>query len=198
MQVFCDREQVFRDRDSTNDPSTMVEASASVSPSGARPTHVCGVSSRILGMFSSHGGIRTCAPPDGRRVSTMASGRPRGARWALPSSAPRPFFGRRPVLLPRVPQGTILGTGASLSRSLSVLRAAVLSLPRVPQEILGTGTSALPRETTWRCGAVMWATLYYACHDVHTLLPHQGNDLLYFVRYLDDILGIWTGNLTTD
>ena len=46
--------------------------------------------------------------------------------------------------------------------------------------------------------AVMWATLYYAYHEVHTLLPNHGHNLLYFIRYIDDILGIWTGNLTTD
>ena len=57
-------------------------------------------------------------------------------------------------------------------------------------QLLGTamGTSA----------AVMWATLYYAYHEVHTLLPNHGHNLLYFIRYIDDILGIWTGNLTTD
>ena len=57
-------------------------------------------------------------------------------------------------------------------------------------QLLGTamGTSA----------AVMWATLYYAYHEVHTLLPNHGHNLQYFIRYIDDILGIWTGNLTTD
>ena len=29
-------------------------------------------------------------------------------------------------------------------------------------------------------------------------LPNHGHNLLYFIRYIDDILGIWTGNLTTD
>ena len=57
-------------------------------------------------------------------------------------------------------------------------------------QLLGTamGTSA----------AVMWATLYFAYHEVHTLLPKHGHNLLYFIRYIDDIFGIWTGNLTTD
>ena len=57
-------------------------------------------------------------------------------------------------------------------------------------QLLGTamGTSA----------AVMWATIYYAYHEVFTLIPKHGHNLLYFKRYIDDIFGIWTGNLTTD
>ena len=57
-------------------------------------------------------------------------------------------------------------------------------------QLLGTamGTSA----------AVMWATLYYAYHEVHTLLPRHGSSLLYFRRFIDDIFGIWVGNTTTD
>ena len=57
-------------------------------------------------------------------------------------------------------------------------------------QLLGTamGTSA----------AVMWATLYYAYHEVHTIIPNHQHNLLYFIRYIDDIFGIWTGNLTTD
>ena len=57
-------------------------------------------------------------------------------------------------------------------------------------QLLGTamGTSA----------AVMWATLYYTYHEVHTLIPNHGHNLLYFKRYIDDIFAIWTGNLTTD
>ena len=41
--------------------------------------------------------------------------------------------------------------------------------------------------------AVMWATLYYAYHEVHTILPKYGHLLLYFKRYIDDIFGIWSG-----
>jgi hypothetical protein len=57
-------------------------------------------------------------------------------------------------------------------------------------QLLGTamGTSA----------AVMWATLYYAYHEVHTILPRHGTSLLYFKRFIDDIFGIWVGNDTTD
>ena len=57
-------------------------------------------------------------------------------------------------------------------------------------QLLGTamGTSS----------AVMWATLYYAYHEVHTLIPTHGDSLLYFQRFIDDILGIWIGNTTTD
>ena len=46
--------------------------------------------------------------------------------------------------------------------------------------------------------AVMLATLYYAYHKVHTIIPNHQHNLLYFIRYIDDICGIWTGNLTTD
>ena len=45
---------------------------------------------------------------------------------------------------------------------------------------------------------VMWATLYYAYHDVHTIMPNHGHNLLYYVRYIDDVFAIWTGNLTSD
>ena len=38
--------------------------------------------------------------------------------------------------------------------------------------------------------AVMWATLYHAYHEVHILLPNHGHNLLYFIRYIDDILEI--------
>ena len=52
-------------------------------------------------------------------------------------------------------------------------------------QLLGTamGTSA----------AVMWATLYYAYHEVHTILPKYGDCLPYFKRFIDDIFGVWTG-----
>ena len=43
----------------------------------------------------------------------------------------------------------------------------------------------------------MWATLSYAYHDVHTLIPKHGRNLLYFKRYIDDIFGVWIGNATT-
>ena len=45
--------------------------------------------------------------------------------------------------------------------------------------------------------AVMWVTLYYAYHEVHMIIPKHGHHLLYFKRFIDDILGIWTGNLTS-
>ena len=46
-------------------------------------------------------------------------------------------------------------------------------------QLIGTamGTSA----------AVIWATLYYVYHDVHTLIPVHGQLLLYFKRFIDDI-----------
>ena len=46
--------------------------------------------------------------------------------------------------------------------------------------------------------AVMWATIYCAYHEVFTLIPKHGHNLLYFKCYIDDVFGIWTGNLTTD
>lgn len=50
-------------------------------------------------------------------------------------------------------------------------------------QLLGTamGTSA----------AVMWATLYFGYHEVHTLLPRFGRHLLYFRRFIDDMIGVW-------
>lgn len=50
-------------------------------------------------------------------------------------------------------------------------------------QLLGTamGTSA----------AVMWATLYYGYHEVHTLIPRYNNNLFYFRRFIDDIFLIW-------
>ena len=52
-------------------------------------------------------------------------------------------------------------------------------------QLVGTamGTSA----------AVMWATLYYRYHEVHTILPKQSANLLYFKRFIHDIFGIWIG-----
>ena len=50
-------------------------------------------------------------------------------------------------------------------------------------QLLGTamGTSA----------AVMWATLYFGYHEVHTLIPKYSNNLLYFRRFIDDMFIIW-------
>jgi hypothetical protein len=42
--------------------------------------------------------------------------------------------------------------------------------------------------------ACMFATLYYALHERLSLLPHYHSQLLYFKRFIDDILGIWKGN----
>ncbi|KAL3790505.1 hypothetical protein ACHAWO_010636 [Cyclotella atomus] len=55
-------------------------------------------------------------------------------------------------------------------------------------QLVGTamGTSA----------AVMWATLYFAYHEVHTLIPNHGQFLFYFKRFIDDMFGIWIGNTT--
>ena len=57
-------------------------------------------------------------------------------------------------------------------------------------QLLGTamGTSS----------AVMWATIYYAYHEIFKLIPTHGESLLYFRRFIDDIFGIWTGNTTTE
>jgi len=56
-------------------------------------------------------------------------------------------------------------------------------------QLLGTamGTSS----------AVMWATLYYGYHEVHTLIPKYGSSLLYFRRFVDDIFLIWLKDDTT-
>ena len=53
-------------------------------------------------------------------------------------------------------------------------------------QLIGTamGTSA----------AVMWATLYFAYHEVHTLIPKHGQFLPYFKRFIDDMFGVWTGS----
>ena len=39
--------------------------------------------------------------------------------------------------------------------------------------------------------AVMWATLYFGYHEVHTLIPKYSNNLLYFRRFIDDMFIIW-------
>ena len=43
--------------------------------------------------------------------------------------------------------------------------------------------------------AIMCTTLCYAYHEVHTLLPKHGLHLIYYIRFIDDIFCIWTGNL---
>ena len=50
-------------------------------------------------------------------------------------------------------------------------------------QLIGTamGTSA----------ACMWATMYYGYHETKVLLPKYGSHLLYFKRFIDDIIGIW-------
>ena len=57
-------------------------------------------------------------------------------------------------------------------------------------QLLGTamGTSA----------AVMWATLYYGYHEEHHLIPTYGQHLLYFRRYIDDIILIWLSENAAD
>ena len=53
-------------------------------------------------------------------------------------------------------------------------------------QLLGTamGTSA----------ACMWATVYYGVHKTATLIPGHSTSLILYVRYIDDIFGIWTGD----
>ena len=57
-------------------------------------------------------------------------------------------------------------------------------------QLLGTemGTSA----------AVMWATIYFAYHEVHQLIPVHGVHLFYFKRFIDNIFGVWICNVTAD
>lgn len=57
-------------------------------------------------------------------------------------------------------------------------------------QLLGTamGTSA----------ACMWATIYFSVHESNTLLPNFGDNLLLYVRYIDDIFGIWIGESNED
>jgi hypothetical protein len=50
-----------------------------------------------------------------------------------------------------------------------------------------TGTSA----------AIMWATLYFVYHEVHTLIPNHGQHFFYFKSFIDDMFGVWIGNATT-
>ena len=53
-------------------------------------------------------------------------------------------------------------------------------------QLLGTamGTSA----------ACMWATIYFAVHEMGSIIPKFGNKLLLFLRFFDDIVGIWIGH----
>ncbi len=44
--------------------------------------------------------------------------------------------------------------------------------------------------------AIMFATLYYALHE-RTSIPQYLKFLIYYKRYIDDILGIWTGPATS-
>jgi hypothetical protein len=41
--------------------------------------------------------------------------------------------------------------------------------------------------------ACTYATMYYAKHERTSILPAYGNQLPYFKRFIDDIIGIWTG-----
>ena len=54
------------------------------------------------------------------------------------------------------------------------------------RQLLGTamGTSA----------ACMWATIYYGVHESTTLIPKYTSNLPIFLRFIDDILGIWIGD----
>ena len=42
--------------------------------------------------------------------------------------------------------------------------------------------------------ACMWATIYFAVHEMGSIIPKYGNKLLLFLRFIDDIVGIWVGN----
>ncbi len=57
-------------------------------------------------------------------------------------------------------------------------------------QLLGTamGTSAV----------CMWATIYFSVHESKTLLPNFGDNLLLYVRYIDNIFGIWIGESNED
>ena len=50
-------------------------------------------------------------------------------------------------------------------------------------QLLGTamGTSA----------ACMWATIYYAIHEMGLLIPKYSVNLMFLVRFIDDMLGLW-------
>ena len=40
--------------------------------------------------------------------------------------------------------------------------------------------------------ACMWATIYYAIHEMGCLIPSYGSHLPLFYRFIDDIIGVWT------
>ena len=39
----------------------------------------------------------------------------------------------------------------------------------------------------------MYATMYYALHERFSILPTHGKSLLYYKRFIDDVLGVWIG-----
>ena len=41
--------------------------------------------------------------------------------------------------------------------------------------------------------AYMWATAYYGVHESNNLLPAYSAHLILYVRFIDDIFGIWNG-----
>ena len=53
-------------------------------------------------------------------------------------------------------------------------------------QLLGTamGTSA----------ACMWATIYFAVHEISVLIPKYNQYLLLLRRFIDNMFGIWTGD----
>jgi hypothetical protein len=42
--------------------------------------------------------------------------------------------------------------------------------------------------------ACLYATLYCALHERQTVLPQFGSSLLYFKRFIDDVIGVWIGS----
>jgi len=64
-----------------------------------------------------------------------------------------------------------------------------MGLTLLPQ-LIGTAMGTYP--------AVIWATLYYVYHEVHCLIPNHGDRLYYFRQFIDDSVGIWVDNRTTD
>ena len=39
-----------------------------------------------------------------------------------------------------------------------------------------------------------WATIYFAVHEMSSLIPKFNTKLLLLLRFIDDIIGIWIGN----